>query len=72
MTADMMSLRALLEKSSDVDLLREMIGYPALRSEDREIRLIPITRPLCRRAAARRAARAKSGTPNRVPTSSLC
>jgi hypothetical protein len=24
---------------------------PALRSEDREIRLIPITRPLCRRAA---------------------
>ena len=26
---------------------------PVLRSEDREIQLIPITRPLCRRAAAR-------------------
>ena len=26
MTQDMMTLRALLEKSSDADLLREMIG----------------------------------------------
>src|SRR5438105_4412405 len=31
MTTEMMSLRALLEKSSDVDLLREMIGFVAQR-----------------------------------------
>ena len=32
MTAnDMMTLRALLEKSSDADLLREMIGFTAER-----------------------------------------
>ena len=29
MTDDMMTLRALLEKSSDADLLREMIGFAA-------------------------------------------
>src|SRR2546430_15158709 len=29
MTDDMMTLRTLLEKSSDADLLREMIGFPA-------------------------------------------
>ena len=33
MTAnDMMTLRALLEKSSDADLLREMIGFTAERT----------------------------------------
>jgi transposase-like protein len=31
MTEDMMNLRALLEKSSDADLLREMIGFTAQR-----------------------------------------
>jgi hypothetical protein len=31
MTDEMMSLRALLEKSSDADLLREMVGYDAQR-----------------------------------------
>lgn len=31
MTDDMMTLRSLLEKSSDVDLLREMIGFTAQR-----------------------------------------
>ena len=30
-TTDMMTLRALLEKSSDADLLREMIGFTAAR-----------------------------------------
>ena len=30
-TNDMMTLRALLEKSSDADLLREMIGFTAER-----------------------------------------
>jgi putative transposase len=31
MTDEMMSLRTLLEKSSDVDLLREMVGFAAQR-----------------------------------------
>ena len=31
MTDDMMALRGLLEKSSDADLLREMIGFTAQR-----------------------------------------
>jgi len=31
MTDDMMTLRTLLEKSSDTDLLREMIGFTAQR-----------------------------------------
>jgi len=31
MTEEMMSLRSLLEKSSDADLLREMIGFAAQR-----------------------------------------
>ena len=31
MTQDMMTLRALLEKGSDADLLREMIGFTAER-----------------------------------------
>ena len=29
MTDEMMSLRTLLEKSSDADLLREMVGFAA-------------------------------------------
>ena len=34
MTAnDMMTLRALLEKSSDADVLREMIGFTAERAQ---------------------------------------
>src|SRR5215470_6168092 len=37
MTTDMMSLRAVLEKSSDVDLLREMIGFAAQRLMEREV-----------------------------------
>src|SRR5215469_10972366 len=37
MTTDMMSLRALLEKSSDVDLLREMIGFAAQRLMELEV-----------------------------------
>jgi hypothetical protein len=31
MTDEMMSLRTLLEKSSDADLLREMVGFAAQR-----------------------------------------
>src|SRR5215468_2476697 len=37
MTTDMMSLQALLEKSSDVDLLREMIGFAAHRLMELEV-----------------------------------
>jgi hypothetical protein len=39
MTDDRMALAQLLEKGSDSDLLREMIGYVAYSSEvDRQIR----------------------------------
>jgi putative transposase len=37
MTDDMMSLRALLEKSADADLLREMIGFAAHRLMELEV-----------------------------------
>ena len=38
MTDDMMTLRTLLEKSSDADLLREMIGFSAQRLMELEVR----------------------------------
>ena len=37
MTDEMMSLRALMEKSSDTDLLREMIGFAAHRLMELEV-----------------------------------
>jgi putative transposase len=37
MTDDMMNLRALLEKSSDAELLREMVGFAAQRLMELEI-----------------------------------
>lgn len=37
MTDDMMNLRAVLEKSPDTDLLREMIGFAAHRLMELEI-----------------------------------
>ena len=37
MTEEMMTLRALLEKSSDADLLREMIGLTAQRLMELEV-----------------------------------
>jgi putative transposase len=37
MTNDMMNLRALMEKSADADLLREMIGYGAQRLMELEV-----------------------------------
>lgn len=37
MTDDMMTLRGLLEKSSDADLLHEMIGYAAERLRALEV-----------------------------------
>ena len=37
MTSDMMALQALLEKSSDSDLLRDMIGFAAHRLMELEV-----------------------------------
>ena len=37
MTEEMIALRALLEKSSDADLLREMIGFTAHRLMELEV-----------------------------------
>ena len=37
MTTDMMNLRALLEKNSDADLLRELIAFAAQRLMDLEV-----------------------------------
>ena len=37
MTDEMMTVRALMEKSSDADLLREMIGFTAQRLMELEV-----------------------------------
>ncbi len=39
MTNDMMNLRALVEKSADADLLREMIGFVAEPGSDRQAQI---------------------------------
>ena len=44
MTDEMMSLRTLLEKSSDADLLREMVGFAAQRLMELEVESLTVPR----------------------------
>ena len=56
MTDDMMTLRTLLEKSSDAELLREMIGFTAERLTTSQPRsLLSIARLKSARSRVRRA-----------------
>ena len=65
MTAnDMMTLRALLEKSSDADVLREMIGFTAERLMALEVESLTGRR-------SRRALAGSAHPPQRLPRAEL-
>ena len=68
MTGDMMTLRALLEKASDPDLLRERIGFTAERLMELEIEGLtgPVTAS-ARRIGSPTATATVTGTGRRVP-----
>ena len=53
MTDEMMNLKALLEKSADCDLLREMIGFTAKRLMELEVEELTGAAPGERSAEAR-------------------
>ena len=69
MTDDMMTLRTLLEKSSDADLLREMIGFTAQRLMALEVEGVcgAGLRPSARRRASTTATAIASGPGRRAP-----
>ena len=64
MTDDMMTLRGLLEKSSDADLLREMIGFAAERLMALEVEGLD-------RRGSRRALCGADHPPQRLPRPGL-